>query len=355
MSALEAAVADDVLTAQEMVALLQDVLVARLDPADLPASAPLQSAILAEIDALIAANHVTFAEAVATMASSASGLSGAMLFAIGGEIVAFVGGHAGSEAASVAAILAASTRCHHRSRGAGPAGRRRHLGRGGRCRWRRAAALPGSSPPAASRRTAPRSASTTPSSAAASLSVDLVAVTAGLWANGGIGVGAEVLYQVGSHGLATYADLAGQLATAVGAGTLSAGEMIDGAVAVVLLVGQHRSRRGLRVGADLARRDGGRRCRRRACRVDLAVRPQREPGRRRDCPSRRRSSGRGASAWRRGGRDRRRRTPGLVRGDRRPLRICSPTALRDSTSPTSPPCWSAPPRWRRSPHRRERG
>ena len=32
------------------------------------------------------------------MAASASGLSGAMLFAIGGEIVAFVGGHAGSEA-----------------------------------------------------------------------------------------------------------------------------------------------------------------------------------------------------------------------------------------------------------------
>ena len=47
MSALEAAVAADVLTAQEMVALLQDVLVAHLDPADLPAIAPLQSAILA--------------------------------------------------------------------------------------------------------------------------------------------------------------------------------------------------------------------------------------------------------------------------------------------------------------------
>ena len=170
MSALEAAVADDVLTAQEMVALLQDVLVARLDPTNLPASAALQSAILAEIDALIAAHHVTFAEAVATMAASASGLSGAMLFAIGGEIVAFVGGHAGSEADSVDAILAAST-------SSSPERRRwacwsaSAFGEGRSCRWRRAAALPGSSPPAASRRTAPRSASTTPSSAAASLSV----------------------------------------------------------------------------------------------------------------------------------------------------------------------------------------
>ena len=171
MSALEAAVADDVLTAQEMVALLQDVLVARLDPTNLPASAALQSAILAEIDALIAAHHVTFAEAVATMAASASGLSGAMLFAIGGEIVAFVGGHAGSEADK--------RRRHPGGVDQVPSPERRRwacwsasaFGEGRTCRWRRAAALPGSSPPAASRRTAPRSASTTPSSAAASLSV----------------------------------------------------------------------------------------------------------------------------------------------------------------------------------------
>src|SRR6185295_13883658 len=105
----EAAIADDALTVHEMVVLLQDVLVARLNPADLPATAALQSTILTEIDALITAHHITFAEAVTAMASSASGQSSAMLLAIGGEIAAFVGSHAGSEAAAVAGILTAST------------------------------------------------------------------------------------------------------------------------------------------------------------------------------------------------------------------------------------------------------
>ena len=236
MSALEAAVADDVLTAQEMVALLQDVLVARLDPTNLPASAALQSAILAEIDALIAAHHVTFAEAVATMAASASGLSGAMLFAIGGEIVAFVGGHAGSEAESVAAILAASTGS---ITGAEALGLLVGVGIWGGADLQVAAGGGIAGLVAAGSVTSNGAAIGIYNaflSSGLALS-HLVAVTAGLWANGGIGVGAEVLYQVGSHGLATYADLAGQLATAVGAGTLSAGEMIDGAVAVVLRSG----------------------------------------------------------------------------------------------------------------------
>ncbi|MBI2739543.1 MAG: hypothetical protein HYX38_23730 [Rhodospirillales bacterium] len=233
MSALEAAVADDALTAQEMVALLQDVLVARLDPADLPATATLQSTILAEIDALIAANHVTFAEAVTAMASSASGRSGAMLLAIGSEIVAFVGGHAGSQAASVAGILAASTGAITGAEALGLLV--------GVAIWGGADLQVAAGGGIAGLVTA---GSVTSNDAAigiynaflhSGLALGhLVAVTEGLWANGGIGVGAEVLYQVASHGLATYADFASQLVTAVDAGTLAAGDMIDGAVAVVL-------------------------------------------------------------------------------------------------------------------------
>ncbi|GEP53785.1 DUF4114 domain-containing protein [Reyranella soli] len=233
MSALEAAVADDALTAQEMVALLQDVLVARLDPADLPATAALQSTILTEIDALIAAHHITFAEAVTAMASSASGQSGAMLLAIGGEIAAFVGSHAGSEAAAVAGILAASTGVITGAEALGLlvgeaiwGGADLQVAAGGGIAGLVAAGSVTSNGAAIGIYNAFLNSGLALS--------HLVAVTAGLWANGGIGVGAEVLYQVGSHGLATYADLAGQLATAVDAGTLSASEMIDGAVAVVL-------------------------------------------------------------------------------------------------------------------------
>ncbi|MBY0323689.1 MAG: DUF4114 domain-containing protein [Reyranella sp.] len=233
MAALEAATANGVLTAGEMVALLQDVLVARLDPADLPATASLQSTILAEIDALITAHHVTFAEAVTAMASSAAGQSGAMLFAIGGEIAAFVGNHAGSEVASVDGILAALPGAITGAEALGLLV--------GEAIWGGAdlqAAAGGSI-------AALVAAGSVTSNAAAigiynaylnsGLSLThLVVVTAGLWANGDTAVGAEVLYQVGSHGLATYADLADQLATAVEAGRLSAGEMIDGAVALVL-------------------------------------------------------------------------------------------------------------------------
>ena len=233
MSALEAAVADDALTAQEMVALLQDVLVARLDPADLPATATLQSTILAEIDALIAANHVTFAEAVTAMASSASGLSGAMLLAIGSEIVAFVGGHAGSESASVAGILAASTGAITGAEALGVLV--------GVAIWGGADLQVAAGGGIAGLVTA---GSVTSNDAAigvynaflhSGLALGhVVAITVGLWANDGIGVGAEVLYQIASHGLATYADFASQLVTAVDAGTIAADDMIDGAVAVVL-------------------------------------------------------------------------------------------------------------------------
>lgn len=233
MSALEAAVADGALATQEMVALLQDVFVARLDPTDLPATAALQTTILAEIDALIAAHQITFAEAVTAIASSASGQSSAMLLAIGGEIAAFVGSHPGSESASVAGILAAATGVITGAEALGLlvgeaiwGGADLQVAAGGGIAGLVAAG------------------SITPTAAAigvynaylnSGLSLDnLVAVTEGMWASGGTAVGAELLYQVASHGFETYEAIADRFAAAVDAGTLSVGNVIDGSVALVL-------------------------------------------------------------------------------------------------------------------------
>ena len=204
--------------------------------AHLPATA-LQATILAEIDALIAGNHVTFAEALAAMASAASGTSAAMLFAIGGEIATFVGGHAGSEAASVAGILAGST--DGAITGAEALGLLVGASISGGVGLQVAAGGGIAGLVAAG--------SVTTNTAAvgvynafldSGLSLDgLVAVTAGVWANGGAAVGAVALHQVASHGFETYAGLADRLVTAVEAGALSVGDVIDGSVALVLQSG----------------------------------------------------------------------------------------------------------------------
>lgn len=245
MSALEGGIADGAFTAQQVVALLQKVLVAHLDPADPSAAAVLQSEILAEFDALIAANHVTFTEALTAMASAASGASAAMGRAIGGEIAAFIGGHVGAEADGVAGILAASTS------GTITAFEALELLVGVSIVGGVALQVAAGSGiaglvAAGSITTAIAAVGVYNAYLSNGLTLDhLVAVAAGMWANGGAAVGAEVLHQVASHGFETYAGLAGRLAAYVDAGTLSVDDMVHGDVAIVLLTGDAQA------GADI--------------------------------------------------------------------------------------------------------
>ncbi|MEP9375337.1 DUF4114 domain-containing protein [Aquabacter sp. CN5-332] len=238
MTALEASISGGNLTAQQAVGLLESVLIARFEAGGDPmVTATLQTAILGEIDALITSGQVTLAEAISAMTAAASGASDGVLLAIGGEIADFLGGHAGSEAQSVAGIVAASA--DHVITGAEalallvgiaiPADAALQAATGGGI-----AAL------VASGAVTENAATGGVYSAylEGGLPLDhLVAVVAGAWAEGGATVGAKILDQVESHGFATYADLAGQFADAVDAGTLTAAEMVAGAAAVVVVSG----------------------------------------------------------------------------------------------------------------------
>ena len=170
-----------------------------------------------------------------------------MLFAIGGEIVAFVGGHAGSEAASVAGILAASTD--------GAITGAEALGLlVGASIWGGAALQVAAGGGIAGLVAAGSVTSNTAAIGVYNAFLDSGLALDAIWSRSRRACGRTVASASAPRcstrsprmAFATYADLAGQPATAVDAGTLSVGEMIDGSVAARSPGGQHRSRRGLR-------------------------------------------------------------------------------------------------------------
>ncbi|WP_421999807.1 hypothetical protein [Reyranella sp.] len=236
MPALDGSIAAGTLTAAEALGLLQEMLLLRFEEASAsdPATAALQEAVLGEIESLIVAGQVTAVQAVTAMAAIAAGASSPVLAAIGGEIAAFVAAHPGSDASSVAAVVASATAgtvtgaeaaaLLADAAAAGPVAFQVAVGGG-------IAALVAAGDV------------TTEAGAAAvytafldhGLTLDgLVTVTAGVWAAGAAAVGAQTLYQVTFHGFATAEALAASLADAVSAGMLSAAAMVAGSVAFAL-------------------------------------------------------------------------------------------------------------------------
>ena len=243
MSALEGSITDGTLSAAEAVHLLQDVLVARfevaVDPSDtaaLAATATLQSAVLGEIGALMTAGEVTAAQAISAMADAASGASGTVLQAIGGEVATFLEAHSGSQGAVSDGIVAEAAA--HAITGAEAATLLAYAAAGASAF--QVAAGEGIADLVADGATTAALGAVAVYNAylAGDLTLDgLVAITAGAWANGGTAVGADMLWQVASHNFETMDGLAASLATAVSAGTLTAADMVQGGIAVAFSFG----------------------------------------------------------------------------------------------------------------------